>query len=451
MAADCASSQLLKKTEIKPFRGLRYNPDKISSLSDVITPPYDVITPEIQEYYHGKNPLSSIRLDFSLGSESPGDADNRYDRSAATLNEWLRESILVADDKPALYWCREEYTAPDGSEAVREGFFSALGLVDFAEGIVLPHENTSPGPKADRLALINATAANLSPIFCLYSDPEHEVNALIQTRIAASPDATAVDESGTRHSLWVIDDDDLVAAISGFMSERTLMIADGHHRYETALAYRDEQRRRDGSTTPQPYDYMMVYLSNTDNPGMTIFPLHRLVSGLDDETLEKLTERLRDTFAIEQLEAGAGIEVLLHRMADRGSSHNCFGLHIAGEDKYLLLTARNPKPILDDGPDGWSPAYRSLDVTVLDRLILSGALGITPGGANENATVDYVERAEMDPEEIARADHQVMILVNATTMDEVKAVSASGEKMPRKSTYFYPKPVTGLVFRSLRV
>ncbi|MHB8968108.1 MAG: DUF1015 domain-containing protein [Thermoleophilia bacterium] len=439
----------MKKTEVKPFRGLRYNPDKATSLSGVITPPYDVITPDAQRHFHDKDPHSSIRLDFGYGSESAGD-DDRYARSARVLDEWVSEGILAPDERPAFYWCREEYTAPDGTAAVREGFFAALRLVDFSEGVVLPHENTSPGPKADRLALMAATEANLSPIFCLYSDPGHEVNALLEERTARQADATATDEAGTRHSLWVIDDDRLIAAISSFMSGQKLMIADGHHRYETALAYRDERRRRDGSDQPQPYDYMMVYLSNTDNPGMTIFPLHRLVSGLSQDTIAGLPGNMEPVFEIEELDAAAGVEALLRMMAERGDSHNCFGMHISAEDRYILLTSRQPKPIIADAGESLSPAFRSLDVAVLDRIILADILQITPGGRNESATVRFVERAEISPEEISRADHQVMILMNATTMDEVKTVSEAGEKMPKKSTYFYPKPVTGMVFRGFR-
>lgn len=440
----------MKNTEVKSFRGLRYNPDKVTSLSEVITPPYDVITPDAQRYFHDKDPYSSIRLDLGFGAESENDADSRYARSARALQEWVDDKILNPDDRPAFYWCREEYLAPDGTAAIREGFFATLGLVDFSEGIVLPHENTSPGPKADRLALMRATEANLSPIFCLYSDPEHEINQLLHDRTSREADATATDEAGTRHSLWLIDDDDLVAGISGFMSNQKLMIADGHHRYETALAYRDERRRHDGSSAPQPYDYMMVYLSNTDNPGMTIFPLHRLVSGLSQETLDGLADSMAESFEVEHLADDAGVETLLKLMADRGDSHNCFGLHLSGEDRYILLTARQPKPIIAENGENLSPAFRSLDVAVLDRVILARILQIAPGGRNENASVRFVERAEISPEEIARADHQVMILMNATTMDEVKTVSAAGEKMPKKSTYFYPKPVTGLVFRSFK-
>jgi uncharacterized protein (DUF1015 family) len=439
---------LLKKTEVKPFRGLRYHPEKITDLSDVITPPYDVITPEAQRNYHDKDPDNSIRLELGFESDTDSDEENRYTRAAQQLKDWLDAGVLQAEAKPALYWCREEFVAPDGSEAIREGFLAALGLVDFSEGVVLPHEHTSPGPKADRLALMTATEANLSPIFCLYSDPKHDINAMLKSKIDLPPDAMATDEAGTKHSLWVIDDDGLISAIGDFMGERTLMIADGHHRYETALAYRDERRHQDASSEPQPYEYMMVYLSNTDNPGMTIFPLHRMVSGLDSETLDNLTDRLKKDFEVELMPKGAGMEALLQRMVEHGSTHNTFGLHLSETDESYLLTALHPKPMLDAGEDNLSPAFRSLDSAVLDRVILAGILDIAPGGANENASVSFAEQAEIDPEEIASLDHQLMILVNATTMDEVKAVSEAGEKMPKKSTYFYPKPVTGLVFRS---
>jgi uncharacterized protein (DUF1015 family) len=441
----------LKKTKVKPFRGLRYNPEKITGLSDVVTPPYDVITPDVQRLYHEKSPFSSIRLELGIESEGDSEKDNRYTRSAALLEEWLNEGVLVPDEKPALYWCREEYRTPGGGNAVRDGFFAALELVEFSAGIVLPHEHTSPGPKADRLALMAETEANLSPIFCLYSDPDHEINTLVQERIAREADASASDEAGTKHSLWVIDDAELIEAVGTFMAARTLMIADGHHRYETALAYRDQERQREGNKAPHLRDLMMVYLSNTDNPGMAIFPLHRLISGLSAETISNLVARLETSFSVEEISSEAGMEELQRRMAEHGRTHNSFGMHVAATNSYYLLVANQAKPMLAAGEEGLSPAYRCLDAAVLDRVILADLLDIRPGGINEAVDVRFVERAEMSPEEFAQADHQVMILLNATTMDEVKAVSEAGEKMPKKSTYFYPKPVTGLVFRSFRI
>lgn len=443
-------STVLKNTEVKPFRGLRYNPESVIDLSDVITAPYDVITPEVQQHYYDKSPYSSIRLDYGMASADDTDEDNRYTRAAAILGEWIGEGVLAIDERPAFYWCREEYRTPAGEKAVREGFFAALKLVEFSAGVVLPHEETSPGPKADRLALMAATEANLSPIFCLYSDPAHEINAALRDRIALAPDAVATDEAGTRHSLWVIDAPELIAAVEEFMAARTLMIADGHHRYETALAYRDQARADAGNGDGHPRDYIMVYLSNADNFGMTIFPLHRMVSDLSADTMAGLRARLEATFTVEEISGINGMTELLRRMAESGLSHNAFGMHLADSDSYYLLVARQPKPMLAATDADESVAYRALDAAVLDRVILSDILEIVPGGANESAEVRFVERAEMSPEEIAQADHQLMILLNATTMDDVKAVSEAGEKMPKKSTYFYPKPVTGLVFRSFR-
>ncbi|RJQ44244.1 MAG: DUF1015 domain-containing protein [Gaiellales bacterium] len=441
---------MLERTEVKPFRGLRYDPDRISSLSNVITPPYDVITPDAQNHFHEKDPYSSIRLDFGHGSDDPRVEGNRYVRAAARLDEWLEAGVLKPDAKPAYYWCREEFRTPDGNAAVREGFFAALGLVDFSHGAVLPHEYTSPGPKADRMALMSATEANLSPIFCLYPDPERELDGLLADHLSRDPDAEATDEAGTRHSLWVIDDDETVDGISSFMAGQRLMIADGHHRYETALAYRDERRGRDGSSEPQPYDYMMTYLSSGDADDMTILPLHRLISGLTTETLAALPAALEEMFEVEPVSMEEGIDTLLGKMAGRGAERNAFGMHIAGSDNFYLLVARQPRPIIPETAGQPSASWRSLDVAVLDRIILAQVLDIQPGSANEDASVRFVERAETSPEEFAKAEHQVMILLNPTTMEEVRAVSEAGEKMPRKSTYFYPKPVTGLVFRSLR-
>ncbi|MHB1361021.1 MAG: DUF1015 domain-containing protein [Thermoleophilia bacterium] len=482
--------------DVVPFRGLRYNRETVSDLSRVISPPYDIISPPEQKRYHEKSPFNAIHLDF--GMEEPGDneAGNRYTRAAGLLNQWLHDRVLVPEDAPAFYLCREEFLLGDGSTATRDGFIALIRLADFSEGVVLPHEETASGPKADRLRLMQATGANLSAIYCLYSDPDHTVIGELHEGGGGGPDVQLEDEAGTVHSLWVVDDPEHTAAVNAFLAGKTLLIADGHHRYETALAYRDARRAEEADNAPEeggapeesptgrPYDYLMVYLTDMDNTGPAILPIHRFVSGLDATTAENLPAALSEKFEVTEIaggedgasaagNSGAATRAavtgdtrpgdLIAAMNAAGSDRNAFGMYLPATGRYYLLTGREPRPLFEDsgngsGQAGKSAAYRSLDVAVLDRVILADVLGIRTGGANESAKVRFAERTETAFEEIAAVasggddasapGFDAAFFLNPTSMQEIKAVAEAGEKMPQKSTYFYPKPVTGLVFRS---
>ncbi len=439
-------------TEVIPFRGLRYNQTLVPDLSLVVCPPYDIISLPEQRRYHEKHPDNAIHLDFGLKFSTDNDVNNRYTRAAALLEEWLAEKILVPEPAPALYFLREEFEAPDGSPTVREGFIAAVRLSDFSEGKILPHEETAPGPKEDRLRLIEATQANLSPIFCLYSDPGGSLVRQAK-RYAGDPETSIRDEAGTRHTLWTLVDPDLVGAFSAALSQGSLLIADGHHRYETMLAYRDERRARERPDGDRPYDFTMVYLAGMDGDSRSVLPIHRFVSGLAGKASGAL-ELLGADFDILDV-PGTGEEQrrqMIGMMAETDAGRNAFGLYLAAEKNCHVLVGRRPRPMLP-AADEHSKAFRSLDVAVLDKLILSRALDIRPGGVNQEARVSFVERTEaaLDRINAGDTDLQIALFVNPTRMEEIKAVAAAGEKMPQKSTYFYPKPLTGLVFRGLKI
>ncbi|MCL4472686.1 MAG: DUF1015 domain-containing protein [Actinobacteria bacterium] len=465
---------MIKLADVVPFRGLRYNREAVSDLSQAISPPYDIISPSEQRRYHEKNPFNAIHLDFGMEKPADSESDNRYTRAAGLLRKWLSDRVLLPEDSPAFYLCREEFRLGDGSTASREGFIALIRLADFSEGVVLPHEETASGPKADRLRLMQATEANLSAIYCLYSDPEHTVIGELREGAGAKPEVQLKDEAGTVHSLWVVDDPEHTAAVNSFLADKTLLIADGHHRYETALAYRDERRAREegagggaeDSPNGRPYDFLMVYLTDMDSTGPAILPIHRFVSGLSEGAAENLPAALSEKFDVTEIERGAAAEIakaedaggsrqrrLLAAMAAAGPGRNTFGMYLPATGGYYLLTGREPRPMFEDTADGSSQggksaAYRSLDVAVLDRVILDEVMGIRPGGANESARVRFVERTEKAFEEITKPGFDAAFFLNPTSMQEIKEVAEAGEKMPQKSTYFYPKPVTGLVFRS---
>lgn len=445
---------MTRLADVVPFRGLRYNRESVKNLAPVISPPYDIISPADQQRFHDKHAYNAIHLDFGL--EDPGDSenDNRYTRAAATLDRWLAEKILRPDPEPAFYLCREEFQLGDGSPASREGFIALVRLADFSEGVVLPHEETASGPKEDRLKLMRATEANLSAIYCLYADPGHGIIKSLKEAASTAPDAQLTDEAGTKHSLWVVDDPDATSAVNSMLADKTLLIADGHHRYETSLAYRDARRagEPDPSGADKPYDFLMVYLSDMENTGQSILPIHRFVSGLSAGTVENLVPSLSEKFEVKKVSGTgeAARKAMIGAIAQAGDGHNVFGMYLPGPDSCFMLTGRQPRPMTGAEANGRSAAYRSLDIAVLDRVILTGTLGIRPGGPNEAAKVRFVERTEAALEAVDTPGLDVAFFVDPTTMAEIRAVADAGEKMPEKSTYFYPKPVTGMVFRSFR-
>lgn len=443
---------MVKLAEVIPFRGLRYNQSLISDLSLVVAPPYDVISPEDQEDYYRRHESNAVRLDYGLTSPGDTGADNCYVRAANTLNRWLDRRVLQPDPNPAIYCVREEYNTFDGTRAIRNAFIAAVRLSDFSEGIILPHEETASGPKKDRLRLMEATEANLSPIYCLYSDPENTVGDIMGNALAGDATLSLTDEAGTRHSMWVADDPEMISAVGAFISERTLLIADGHHRYETALAYRDIRRSRENPAGDRPFDFIMAYLSSMEGARGSILPIHRLVSGLSSETLGQLAGLLDKVFEVRTISGAAADRrnTMISEISAASGERNTFGMYLPGNDSYHLLVARQPRPMIDSNQNGHSPAYRSLDVAVLDRIILADLMGISPGGANANARVQFVEQDKTSLDEIGSSGCQAAFFVNPATMEEIKVVSEAGEKMPQKSTFFYPKPLTGLVFRSLK-
>ncbi|MHB1390173.1 MAG: DUF1015 domain-containing protein [Thermoleophilia bacterium] len=431
-----------------PFRGLRYNQETIPDPAVVVSPPYDVITPSQQEEIINRHPQNAIRIDY--GPRQPGDdeSNNRYSRAAADLDRWLRQKTLLPETEPSFYYLKEEFTGPDGRPATREGFFAAVKLTEFSEGIILPHEETASGPKADRLHLMETTEANLSAIFCLYSDPELTVVGTLRAETNRQPDISLTDDTGTRHSLWVITGTP-ASQVTAALADKSLLIADGHHRYETALAYRNARRQKDNpGAEEQPYDYLMVYLSHIEDSSQSILPIHRLVKGLSTQTMTDLPALLAEHFEIEELTGKMDdkARTMIDRQQAAGEERNAFGIYLPATGQYFLAITRLPRPVLDAGRHHYSEAWRSLEISVLDKLILADLLGISPGGINADARVTFVERTDKALKEAE--NHDAAFFVNATSMAEIKAVAEAGEKMPQKSTYFHPKPLTGLVFRS---
>lgn len=462
-----------------PFRGLRYNPEKVKDLADVVTPPYDVIDAAAQESYYGRHPYNIIRLEYGKTGPEDDETNNRYTRAAAHFNTWLEEKVLVPEARPALYLYEQEFTA-GGERKIRSGFICGVGLEPYEKGVVLPHEETIPKHKADRLELMRACRANFSPIFSLYADPEKEVDRALREAVkGAPPDVSFTDEKGEAHRMWVITDPEAIGKVQQAMADKRIFIADGHHRYETALNYKKEQEAQSDSgngavavtssccTGPEPaYNYVMMTLVNLYDPGLVVLPTHRLVRNVAGLDKERLIEQLKENFTVEDypLEPDrSNFQEFLKLLAGRGQARrgdapaaangaavhrHVFGLY-TGEGRLYLLSLIDENSLARLMPADKSPAWQGLDVSVLHTLIIEKYLGI---GGELRAKADHITYTREEEGALAAVDsgeYQLAFFLNPTLVEEVTAVAASGEKMPQKSTFFYPKLITGLVVNRL--
>ncbi|MFH1007796.1 MAG: DUF1015 domain-containing protein [Candidatus Latescibacterota bacterium] len=428
-----------------PFRGILYNEEKAGDLSSVMAPPYDVISPQMREELYEQTANNIVRIDS--GKEYPGDNDqeNCYTRAAELWEQWLKDGILIRDEQPAIYLCRETYTA-GGEARVRTGFLAAVRLEELGSGSIKPHERTLSGPKVDRLNLLRATRANFNPIFGLYDDPSQDLEHLFSGLASEPPICDVADRQGNHHSLIRITDGDLIQVVTRKLAEKTVIIADGHHRYETALSFRNEQQTchpdREGDA---PYNYVMMYLTNLEHPGLAVLPTHRLLHKLADFDESVLLAHLRKFFEIQPMEDASE---LLDRMAavERESEQNTFGLYF-GHGDYFLLTLTNRAGVDALMKESDSPASRTLDVAIIHAVLIEHLLKMRPDVLQKGAFISYCSDAEKAVQMVDQGQHQLALFLNPTKVSQVKAITESGEVMPQKSTYFYPKLLTGLVMR----
>jgi uncharacterized protein (DUF1015 family) len=412
--------------EILPLRALRYDPDRTGGLQDVVAPPYDVIDDAQRLELEARSPFNVVQIDLPRGGE------DRYDHAARLLDAWEDEGIVVRDAVPALWTLEQDYTGPDGRPRTRLGFFARVRVQEYGAGRIRPHERTHPGPREDRLRLTRATHANLSPIFSLYSDPSGAARAAL-----AAPRAWAqtTDPDGTVNRLGRITDPDTIASVQGVLADAELLIADGHHRYETARVYAEEVGGEG------PHRYVMMCLVALEDPGLTVFPTHRLVSGLTAEQKEALAGVLRADFAPEQLADSA-------QLVPGSSEEVRIGYIDAHFKAPYMLTLRDPA-IADAALPGRAAPYRRLDTAVLEGLILKDTLGMTDEDIDHLDGLGYARDLDQALELIDDGSYDAAFLMAPTPVTRVQEVAASGESMPPKSTYFFPKVPTGLLFNPL--
>jgi uncharacterized protein (DUF1015 family) len=434
--------------EIFPFAAYRFNPARVE-LENAVTQPYDKITPDMQERYSTLSPYNLITVE--KGRALPGDAPGRdaYARAARALEDWIAEGVLVRDAAPGFYACSQEYAVPEtGERRVRRGFIGLGRLEDYSSGVVFRHEQTHDAPKADRLELLRRTRTQTGLLFMLYSDPRRALDTLVERASKAPADAAVRDEYGVTHRLWRIADERLIRQFAAGMAEKKLIIADGHHRYETALAYRDECRAGAGKTDPcAPHEKAMMAFFNT-YADLTILPTHRLVRGQPAFSFERLRKRLEahfDWYAYpfsNAEERARNLAEFRKDLAGRGRAARVLGFYAGGGAFYLFLLRRGVDlgGVLPDVP----AIVRQLDVVLLHRLVLERALGITPEAIRSGEFVDYEREMEAALAAVDRGAAQLACLVNPVRVEQVCAIALAGEVLPQKSTDFYPKLLSGL-------
>lgn len=432
---------------LRPFRGLRFEPDVVGDLGAVVSPPYDVISATEQQALLARDSHNVVRLD--LPADEPGDGpDDRYRRAARTFAAWRSDGSFHKDPKPSLYAYEQTYRVP-GTDVARtqRGFFGRLRLEPFGPGSgVLPHERTLSGPKEDRYKLLRATGANFSPVVGLYADPSGEAAGLLAGIARTSPAIDLVADDGVRHRLWVVPADDTedgpVTRLIAAASSAPITIADGHHRYETALRYRDERRMSRSCEEDPAFDYILMLMLETTAEALTVLPTHRVVRGLGEAGVEALWSGLGELFEVERVERADRLETDFGAVALVAGGQGRFGLWT--RDGGAILTARREafEALLPAGGE----ALRRLDVTLL-QVALERLAGIDPAATAAGGRVVYTKSVAEAVAWVDRAEDgaDAAFLLEPTPVAEIAAVAAAGDVMPQKSTYFYPKPVTGLV------
>ena len=427
---------------IRPFRGVRYNPEVIPDLSAVISQPYDRVRHGLQDKYYDLSPYNVVRI--IKAKEQPGDdaGHNVYTRARDTYQSWLGEGVLMQEDVPALYVLHQTFTLPDGSTKTRQGLIAALELSRFDEGVVLPHERTLSGPKVDRLNLTRATAANFGHIFMLY--PGDRINELLGAAVEGQPgfELHELFEHDVTQRFWAVTDPDVVAAVVEEMApRRNLIIADGHHRYETALNYRDEMRAAHPDAPANAgFNYRMVTLVSMEDPGLVILPTHRLVHSYGRMDGAAALDRAKEYFDVAPVADRPALEAAL---AEADPAHPRLGFY---DGAYTALTLRDTAVLERLLPDR-APDWRLLDVSVLHELFIERVLGIEKGAVERKENIEYLRDPQMGYDAVDQGKAEFLLVMNPTRMEQVRACTAAGEKMPQKSTDFYPKVISGLVMR----
>ncbi|MBN1690514.1 MAG: DUF1015 domain-containing protein [Dehalococcoidia bacterium] len=420
--------------DVSEFRGVRYNPATVQYMADVICPPYDVISPQEQQALYDRNPNNMVRLEFGLDMQGDNERNNKYLRARSQFNQWLKERSMLQDTVPNYYVHEHNFEIGENKKRRLE-LFAAVKLEPWEKKVIYPHEFTMAKAKADRLELMKACTANFSPVFGLYEDPGGRINQLIVNRVKSTP--TYSFQRGDTHRFWMVNEPEFVQRVSHFLITKHIYIADGHHRYETSLAYQDYRRQLDPhGTGNEAYNYVMMALISFSDPGLVILPIHRLVRGIPADTLQNVKQELSKYFEI--IETGSG---------DVSSNHpgniRIYGLEPGQMLGLTLLPGIRVNDFLDNKH---SEAYGKLDVSAVQHIICEKVLGL-PAGDTDNLA--YSPSGEAACKLVDSGQFQFSVLLDPVPSMTIKAIADANDRMPRKSTFFYPKLPTGLVIHRL--
>jgi uncharacterized protein (DUF1015 family) len=444
----------VRMAEIFPFRAYRYNTELVEP-AKVLTQPYDKITPAMAEKYAAASPYNLIPIEKGKSRAEDTAADNVYTRAAKTLDEWIRAKVIVQDATPSLYAYFQEYTVPGTSERrVRKGFIAIGRIEDYSAGVVFRHEQTLSGPKADRLELLRHTQTHTGQLFMIYSDPAARVDALLAAAARSKPEVELRDEYDVVHKLWPVTGAQTLDTIRREMADKKLVIADGHHRYETALAYRDECRARAGRMDANaPYEKVMMTLFNTAGEGLTILPTHRVVANVPSFSFAGFRAALADAFDVHSYPFNGSAERpraygQFRRDLVRGREQRAVGAY-AGDGAFHIFVLKEQAE-LEVLLQGVSRAQRQLDVVLLHRLILERGLKITQDAVKTEKNITYEREMDTAIGEVDSGRAQICFLLNPVSVETVAEMAMGGEVLPQKSTDFFPKLMSGITMYRLK-
>lgn len=424
--------------EIKAFKGLRYNTDIAGEICQLCCPPYDIISEEERLGYINANDNNIIRLELPKG-------DQPYKGAAEVLKMWEDKGVLIREDEPAIYVYEEEFTVYGKRKRIK-GIIARVKLEEFEKGVILPHEFTLSKAKEDRLNLMKATNCNFSQIYALYMDEEHSTMKTVDANTSDDPVLEFTDIEKVTHRLWIVKDKESISKIENDFVDRKLYIADGHHRYETALNYRNYCRENGLSKEGDAQDYQMIFMCDMQHPGLVVLPTHRLVRDLEHFDKKEVLEKCKKHFEIKEFEGTADMGDVLYKKYKEG--RNSFGFYCGG-NKWTMLTLKKTTDAVKRANPKLSKAMRSLDVTVLHSLILEKIFGIDKENMAQQINLTYSKYFDEAISAVDQGKAQCSFILNPTRVEQIGEVAANGEKMPQKSTYFYPKMITGMVMNKL--
>jgi len=432
---------------IKPFRGIRYNTGITPDLSKVICPPYDVISQSGQEDCRRLDKYNYIRIEHSCELPEDDENDNKYTRALATLEKWLAEGVLLRDQEEAIY-IHDHYFKLNNTEYRRRSIISTVRVEDWEKMIIRPHESTLPKARSDRETLLRTLNSNTSPVFGMYQDDDNAIGSILEDLTSSAEPIITDGYENDRHELWIITEHDALQKLSRLFESKPLYIADGHHRYESALRHRHEQEALHGTTTgEEPFNFLMMEMVSISDPGLFILPPHRLVRGIKEANLKGLISGLEKLFDVTELQITKDEDwdsVESQLALDEKTRLAIFG---PGENSVYILTVKDQGMLSNMMPAFHSDLYKSLDVSIVDHIILENLLGLTD--MTDLSRISFNHDLPEVVELVTSGQYQLAVIIRTTKPETIVSVADAGERMPRKSTYFYPKLPSGLVMNRL--